>query len=205
MVRKICILFAAIIIIGLIQWDWTGSLLMVLCVLILLYYCILLIIFFRYFLKKKRLKNTFLGYPLILLLLIFMGFSIIYIFSPSPILNTNVPIDQQLKYMHKTDQYDRKSLLFIFPERDKKRIEKVKIYLAKKAIKTPQNKFYSALILQHGHESSDFKKAYDLASDAATHEIEGAKWLKKATYDRWQISLGNPQKFGTQTNIGPVD
>lgn len=63
-----------------------------------------------------------------------------------------------------------------------------------------QDKFYLAMIFHHGQKTSDFKIAYQLASEVldSKEEIKNAPWLKKATYDRLLISQGHSQKYGTQ-------
>jgi hypothetical protein len=63
---------------------------------------------------------------------------------------------------------------------------------------SPVDKYHAAMVLQHGNKPAHYKKAHELATNAAKHNIKNSKWLKKATYDRWQLSIGNKQKYGTQ-------
>jgi hypothetical protein len=41
-----------------------------------------------------------------------------------------------------------------------------------------------------------------LASEAAKHDIQNAEWLTKATYDRWMLSIDDPQKYNIQHKVG---
>jgi hypothetical protein len=56
----------------------------------------------------------------------------------------------------------------------------------------------AALILQHGEETKYYEMAHKLAQGAFDKGYKEAEWLSKATYDRWQMSMGKPQKYGTQ-------
>jgi hypothetical protein len=46
--------------------------------------------------------------------------------------------------------------------------------------------------------SSLYKKANELARQGIELGDERSKWLYAATMDRWLVSQGKPQKYGTQ-------
>jgi len=124
----------------------------------------------------------------------------------------NLTVSEQIQHIYDSDQSDRKSLkTFLVPanqklvlERDSIRLGKATSiyldYLKEKIELSNQDKFNLAMIFQHGKTTEDFEKAYALASEVAksNNKIQNAEWLEKATYDRLQLSLGKPQKYGTQ-------
>jgi len=124
----------------------------------------------------------------------------------------NFTISEQIQHIYDSDQSDRKSLkTFLVPtnqklvlKRDSIRLEKATSiyldYLKEKIELSNQDKFNLAMIFQHGKTTEDFERAYTLASEVAksNNKIQNAEWLEKATYDRLQLSLGKPQKYGTQ-------
>jgi hypothetical protein len=57
--------------------------------------------------------------------------------------------------------------------------------------------YHAALLFQHGDESEDAWRAYELAREAAERGEERARWLTAAAYDRWLMYQGKPQKYGT--------
>ncbi|GAB4581893.1 MAG: hypothetical protein Fur0022_46450 [Anaerolineales bacterium] len=100
--------------------------------------------------------------------------------------------------MYNTDQGDRLALRFIkLTERDQERIQRVVEILAQDEILTPENLYQAATILQHGTESEQYERAYILAKQANEMGYENELW--KAAYDRWMLSLGKPQVYGTQS------
>lgn len=75
---------------------------------------------------------------------------------------------------------------------------KVKRLLAEGRLRAAADFHHAALILQHGDCSADYKLANELAKKGMDLGDERAKWLYAATLDRWLLSLGKGQKFGTQ-------
>lgn len=126
------------------------------------------------------------------------------------ILETGGP-GEKLQYAYKTDQNDRKQLRsFVnssseFQERDQARLNQVnKILKQEKAIE-PIEKFYAAFIYHHSNNSKDYETASNLATAAAQEESlkdnYQVQWLKKASYDRWMLSIGKPEKYNTQNKF----
>jgi hypothetical protein len=75
----------------------------------------------------------------------------------------------------------------------------------------PEQMLDAAMVLQHGGDSSHYRIAHELASAACQRGVNtrewpqsSAEWLAKATYDRWMLSIGKPQVYGTQCefNLG---
>lgn len=112
-------------------------------------------------------------------------------------------MDEELKYMFEMDQSDRFSgRFFLLPGRDKARLTRTReiVNLASGSL-SAEAKYHAAMIFQHGESSSDFESAYFLASSASATGFAKADKLSEAAYDRWQLSIGKPQKFGTQSKI----
>lgn len=83
-------------------------------------------------------------------------------------------------------------------ERDKNRRLIVKQMIDKGELKTPQDYVHAAFIFQHGETSEDYLKANELAKKAVDMGDEKAKWIYAATMDRYLLSIGKPQQYGTQ-------
>ncbi|GGO29682.1 hypothetical protein [Deinococcus humi] len=88
---------------------------------------------------------------------------------------------------------------------DRERREQTLKLLQSGRLSTPADFVGAAFLFQHG----DCPAAYELASKLAAQAIAAgerpgssphpiARWIYAATYDRWQRSLGQPQKYGTQ-------
>jgi hypothetical protein len=118
-------------------------------------------------------------------------------------------VSEKLAYAYKTDQADRmtvRAYLGMFKdnmaERDSIRLEQVNQLYKDNLIKLPMDKFHAAFIFHHSKQSSFYQIAQELAGEAASvSELKDnyvVQWLAKATYDRWMVSLGKPQKYGTQ-------
>jgi hypothetical protein len=58
--------------------------------------------------------------------------------------------------------------------------------------------FYLAILFQHGSNSEDFLIATELATLSSEKGNNKAKWLAAATEDRYLLSKGEKQKWGTQ-------
>lgn len=63
------------------------------------------------------------------------------------------------------------------------------------------NCHYVAYLLQHGSSSEDLKLAHKYARKAVKMGSRVTKWLYAATKDRYLISTGRSQKYGTQYQI----
>ena len=99
-------------------------------------------------------------------------------------------------------------------QRDRARLAKVKEIIAAGGLTTSMDYFNAAFVLQHGLEPEDFKNAHELAMKAAELDPQNrqAKWLAATAQDRYLVSIGKPQIYGTQYHmengvwrLAPVD
>lgn len=78
-----------------------------------------------------------------------------------------------------------------------RRVEVLK-YLTNGDINSPQNLVYAAFIFQHGNCPDHYLLANKLSRKALGAGDEEARWIFAASLDRYLMSLGEPQKYGTQ-------
>lgn len=66
-------------------------------------------------------------------------------------------------------------------------------------LKVAADYYHAAMVFQHG-ELEDFKRAHDLAVRATELDPghDKAKHLAASAMDRWLMSQGKPQRYGTQ-------
>jgi hypothetical protein len=159
---------------------------------------------------KPTLKSYWYRIPFFIVVLAFLGLLVGFIKPlPSPIPKNETSVSEYLAYMRQTDQSDRKNIKIYFNalvwgsseamNRDSIRLNKTLKLIENDTAKLgPEDKYNAAMILQHGEKPEHYKKAHELAAQAAKHKIQNATWLKKAAYDRWQLSIGNEQQYGTQ-------
>jgi hypothetical protein len=85
-------------------------------------------------------------------------------------------------------------------ERDRARLLRVKEIIAAGGLKTAMDYFIAAMIHQHGSTPDDFLAARPLALRAVELDPTNtrAKWLVAAAQDRYLLSIGKPQIYGTQ-------
>ena len=116
--------------------------------------------------------------------------------------------------MHRTDQRDRVTLRLLNLSRDRARIARVLELRQDASGWNPEQMLDAAIVLQHGSDSSNYRIAHELASAACERGVNTprwdqgtAEWLAKATYDRWMLSIGRPQVYGTQCefNLGGAE
>jgi hypothetical protein len=158
---------------------------------------------------RANLHARWLSVPL---LVIAIGLSGVVIGLFRPLEQAVIPsgnVSDKLAHAYKTDQSDRMTIrtyLGLFKEnmvmRDSTRLEQANQLYKADQITLPRDKFYAAFIFHHSKQPSLYEVAQRLASEAASvNELKDdyvVQWLAKATYDRWMVSLGKPQKYGTQ-------
>ena len=83
-------------------------------------------------------------------------------------------------------------------ERDYQRREQVSRLIAASAVKTAEDYFHAARIFNHGDTPDDAWRAHQLALQSVKLGHRPARWMAAATYDRWLMYQGKPQKYGTQ-------
>jgi hypothetical protein len=125
--------------------------------------------------------------------------------APSAVPPADWSADRQLAYLERTDQADRRTGAFVDGSRDYRRAERVLALLAADRVDSPAAGFDAAVVLQHGNCPEHFELAHRLATAADAAGVDGADRWTRLTYDRWQLSLGNDQRYATQTGSPQVD
>ncbi len=77
--------------------------------------------------------------------------------------------------------------------------------LAAGGARTSADYYHAAMVFQHGSDSTAYRRAYDLGLRAVALDSANAdaRWIVPRAYDRWQVSLGRPQVYGTQFLMQP--
>ncbi len=96
---------------------------------------------------------------------------------------------------------DSKESLKTLEKHDRLRLQKVKRLLPYVDTAEIWNCHYLAYLLIHGETTEDYQLAQEYAKMAVDMGSSVTKWLYAATLDRWLVSQGKPQKFGTQYKI----
>ena len=125
--------------------------------------------------------------------------------APPAVPSEDWPADQQLNYLERTDQRDRETGAVIDRRRDYHRAERVLSLLAREKVDAPEEWLGAAIVLHHGTCPEHFELANRLTVAAnESAEVTATDWVR-LTYDRWQVSMGEPQRYGTQTGTRPVN
>lgn len=82
--------------------------------------------------------------------------------------------------------------------RDEARQARVKELIASGSLSTGTDYYHAAMVMQHASEPDDYLLAHDLCVVAISKGETRAKWLAAASLDRFLVSIGRPQRFGTQ-------
>lgn len=123
-----------------------------------------------------------------------------------PIPQHAMSTSDELKYIYDTDQSDRFSGLWLTNlGRDRIRLQRVKALYHTGQITNPLDEYRAAMVYQHATCADDYQVAYELAKAAAEGGVpQSHPPLEHQAYDRWQMSLGKRQTYGTQLNPIPV-
>jgi hypothetical protein len=120
--------------------------------------------------------------------------------------------DEELAQMFADDQESRTAGSSPDPAADDRRRFRVLELIGEGRVTTPEAKYHAAMILQHtpriwigellsSQASENYLLAHYLAKSAAEAGHEPARWLAAAAYDRYLVSIGQPQKYGTQFSL----
>ncbi len=116
----------------------------------------------------------------------------------------------ELRALFDADQADRRALAegtLSQPElsvRDMQRRQRLEELVADGVLVNGDDYYYAAYLLQHGNTPEEYRRAHDFAAQAATRGSRPARWLFAATLDRWLVSRGEQQQYGTQyVRVGP--
>lgn len=114
-------------------------------------------------------------------------------------------VENSLEELYKGDIRDRRNISFDdnkqlkeLAKRDSGRKLQVMKLFSENKLSTAKDFHHASLIMQHGETADDYKLAHQFAEKAVTLGDETARWLYAATYDRWLLSTGKPQRYGTQ-------
>ncbi len=81
--------------------------------------------------------------------------------------------------------------------RDLERRKRVMELVAANEVYTGEDYYHAAHIMNHGDAPEDAETAHILALRSSELGHRPARWLAAASYDRWQMYQGKPQKYGT--------
>lgn len=123
-------------------------------------------------------------------------------------------VEKRIEEMFQADQADRQ----IMTEReltqdeatrlianDFSRRQEVYSYISKGQVASGKAFHRAAFIFQHGDCSAHYKFASELAAKAIELGYKENKWIYAAALDRYLLSVGKREKFGTQTTGGCPD
>ena len=111
--------------------------------------------------------------------------------------------NQELSRLMDEDQADRmppsgKSIGWkVVSARDEARLKRVKEFYSQNQLQTGNDYFNAALILQHSNLPEDYLLAHELCVVAISMK-RGIESLAAASEDRFLVSIGRSQRFGTQ-------
>src|SRR5262245_5684617 len=81
--------------------------------------------------------------------------------------------------------------------RDFERRERVMAIMVAGEVYSAEDFYYAACVMNHGDTTEDARNAHTLALRSSELGYRPARWLAAASYDRWQMYQGKPQKYGT--------
>ena len=120
-------------------------------------------------------------------------------------LNEPANDNAELQHLYDEDQADRQPAYAGKPvdipalsRRDDERERRVKELYAADQLRTGPDYYHAAMILQHALTPDDFLLCHDLCVVAIAKGEPRAKWLAATSMDRFLVSVGRPQRFGTQ-------
>ena len=83
-------------------------------------------------------------------------------------------------------------------ERDAERRKRLQMIIESEELTEAEDYYIAAWLLNHGEIVAEIWQAHTLAKKAAELGLRRARWLAAATFDRWLMYQGKPQKYGTQ-------
>ena len=106
--------------------------------------------------------------------------------------------------LYAADQKDRERVyasvadVAALKERDRLRRDEARELMGRGEVNTPNDLYRAGVLFLHGAEPKDFLTAHRLAVLSAISGHGGARWLSAASLDRFLMSVGLPQTYGTQ-------
>jgi hypothetical protein len=110
---------------------------------------------------------------------------------------------QNTRQMNEASEEERRAMWEKISADDAARRARVAEIVAAGGAKTGNDYYAAALVYQHGNHIDDYAKAREYAAKAVELGNERGRWLAAAAWDRWLVSAGYPQRFGTQYACNP--
>lgn len=113
-------------------------------------------------------------------------------------------INGELLEIFREDQADRRPAegeeidWNVVGPRDDARRARVLEILEAGEMKEAEDFYHAAMVMQHGEELEDYRRAQEWAEQAAEMGLRSGLWLAAAAEDRWLMNQDKPQKYGTQ-------
>ena len=110
----------------------------------------------------------------------------------------------RLEELYAADQKDREKVYSAAKDieelkvRDQERRKEVITMIGQGAVNTPKDLYHAAVLFLHGAEPKEFLTAHRLAVMSAILGHRPSRWLAAAGLDRFLMSIGLPQTYGTQ-------
>ena len=110
----------------------------------------------------------------------------------------------RLDDLYAADQKDREAVYSSVAEvdalklRDGERRRELVTMIGQGSVNTSNDLYHAAVLFLHGTEPKEFLSAHRLATVAAINGHRPSRWLAAATLDRFLMSIGLPQTYGTQ-------
>lgn len=132
--------------------------------------------------------------------------------TPVPVAAPVAPESEELARLYEEDQADRKPAAgreidwALVGPRDQAREKRAKELYTGGLLKTGRDFYHAAMILQHADQPEDYLLCHELCvvaigkgsrSEKASW-LPAARWLAAASEDRFLLSIGRAQRFGTQ-------
>lgn len=83
-------------------------------------------------------------------------------------------------------------------QRDADRRRELVEMIGQGAVNTSNDMYHAAVLFLHGTEPKEFLSAHRLATMSSINGHRPSRWLAAATLDRFLMSIGLPQTYGTQ-------
>lgn len=110
----------------------------------------------------------------------------------------------RLADLHAADQQDREKVYSSAADvdalklRDAERRRELVAMIGQGTVNTSNDLYHAAVLFLHGAEPKEFLTAHRLATMSSINGHRPSRWLAAASLDRFLMSIGLPQTYGTQ-------
>lgn len=126
--------------------------------------------------------------------------------SAPPAAAVDTAHNAEIARLYQEDQADRsppptapRDFFVGMEERDLRRRTRVLEIHNADQLRTGADFYHAAMVLQHGTAPGDYLLAHELSMVAIARGEPRGRWLAAASLDRFLVSIGRPQRFGTQS------